>query len=740
MIAGRDTELMHPAATTHDAPEGGRPPILLRLVLPLVLIGIWLVVFALGGMSFGTISDLASNERSSFLPASAESTEVQDRLPAFLGSDAVPAIVVAERAGGLTEDDQAALEAFAVEAPDVVPGAEVSPPIPAEDGEAAQIVVTIPSSLDAGEQVDALRAEAADGVPGGVRVWVAGPAGFTADLQEAFAGIDGILLIVALAVVFVILVVVYRSPLLPVLVLLSSLTALCGAIWVNVALAQAGIVTINGQVQGILFILVIGAATDYSLLYIARYREALHAHRSPARATWAALRGVIEPVAASGGTVIVGLLCLLLSDLTSNAALGPVASVGIVCAVLTSLTFLPALLVLVGRAAFWPRIPRTRTAPLEGEDAAAGDAGRLGLWDRVGTVVSRAPRRLAAAVVLLLAVGCAGLTQLQADGVPQSQFVLGASEARDGQAVLDRHFPGGTGSPTYVLAPASARAEVATAISSVDGVDTDGGLALIAQDSASGSLPVDASGEADATRVQGPLAGVEPTVINSQLLYSVTLSAPADSLEAEQTVRELRAAVGPLDAVVGGSTAVDLDTNDTSVADRTLIIPIVLAAITLMLALLLRSILAPLMLLATTVLSFGTALGVSAWIFALIGQPNSDPSVPLYGFVFLVALGIDYNIFLMTRVREESLRHGTRAGVLRGLTVTGGVITSAGVVLAATFAALAVIPIQFLLQLAIIVSLGVMLDALVVRTLLVPALTYALGDRVWWPARMVRRR
>ncbi|UYG17913.1 efflux RND transporter permease subunit [Brachybacterium huguangmaarense] len=730
---------MLPAAATHDAQEDGRPPVLLRLVLPLVLAGIWFVVFAIGGMSFAKISDLASTDRSSFLPASAESTEVQDALPAFLGSDAIPAIVVVERTDGLTAQDRAALETLAAAAPDLVPGAASSPPIPAEDGDAAQIVVTIPSTLDAGEQVEALRAAAADALPPGAHAWVAGPAGFTADLQEAFAGIDGILLVVALAVVFVILVVVYRSPLLPVLVLLSSLTALCGAVLVNVSLARAGIVVINGQVQGILFILVIGAATDYSLLYIARYREALHAHRSPARATWAALRGVLEPIAASGGTVIAGLLCLLLSDLTSNAALGPVASIGIVCAVLTSLTFLPALLVLVGRAAFWPRIPRPGTTAVPG-GAAPGPSPRLGPWDRVGGLVARAPRRLAAGVALLLAVGCIGLTQLHADGVPQSQFVLGASQARDGQAALDRHFPGGSGSPTYVLAPASARAEVAAAISGVTGVDADGGLALTAQDSPSGSLPVDASGNADPSTARGPFAGVEPTVVDSRLLFSVTLTAPADSLEAEQTVRELRAAVDPLGAEVGGSTAVDLDTNDTSVADRTLIIPVVLAAITLMLALLLRSVLAPLMLLATTVLSFGAALGVSAWIFTLIGQPDSDPSVPLYGFVFLVALGIDYNIFLMTRVREESLLHGTRTGVLRGLTITGGVITSAGVVLASTFAALAVIPIQFLLQLAIIVSLGVMMDALIVRTLLVPALTYALGDRVWWPARIARRR
>lgn len=705
---------------------------LARLIIPAVLVLVWLAVFAFGGMSFGKISEVASDDRASFLPASAESTTVQDALPEFLGSDAIPAIVLAERTGGLTEEDLAALQAAGESTPDLVPGAQASPPIPSEDGEAAQLIVTIPADAEIGDAVESLRRQLGQDLPEGLAVWVAGPAGFTADLQEAFAGIDGILLLVALAAVFVILVIVYRSPLLPVLVLLSSMTALCAAVLINVALARADLVTINGQVQGILFILVIGAATDYSLLFIARYRETLREEPAPARAAWRALKGVLEPIAASGGTVIVGLLCLMLSGLGSNAALGPVASIGILCAILTSLTLLPALLVLVGRAAFWPKAPRVADAP------AATSARPTGIWARLGRLIAAAPKRIAAAVTLLLLAGCAGLVQLNADGVPQSEFVLGTSEARDGQAAIDRHFPGGSGTPTYVLAPETARTEVAEAISGTDGVDAESGLALVAQDSPSGTIPVGPDGEVAPQAAQGPFAGIEPTAIDGQILYSVTLTAPADSLEAEQTVKDLRAAVGPEGAIVGGSTAVDLDTNETSAADRALIIPIVLAAITVMLALLLRSILAPLMLLATTVLSFGTALGVSALIFPLLGQSASDPSVPLYAFVFLVALGIDYNIFLMTRVREESLRHGTREGVLRGLRLTGGVITSAGVVLAATFAALAVIPIQFLLQLAIIVALGVLMDTLIVRSLLVPALTYALGDRVWWPAALSR--
>ncbi|GAA1629030.1 MULTISPECIES: MMPL family transporter [Brevibacterium] len=707
-----------------------RPPRALRILIPTVLILIWLAVFGVGGMSFGDISDVASDERSSFLPDSAESTRVQAEITTFTGSDAIPAIVIAERTGGLTDDDLTALERLGERAENVIDGASTSPVIPADDGDAAQLVVAVPADAEIGDAVTALEAESADILPDDLGVWVSGPAGFTADLQEAFGGIDGILLLVALAVVFVILIIVYRSPLLPILVLLSSMTALCAAVLINVALARADLVTLNGQVQGILFILVIGAATDYSLLCIARYREELSDNRLPFHAAVRAVRGVCEPIAASGGTVIVGLLCLLLSDLGSNSALGPVAAVGIVCAVLTSLTFLPALLIAAGRVAFWPRAPKFGSAHpiLTGAEA-------TGIWARMGRTVAGAPKRMAAGVTVVLILGCGGLLLLDAQGVPQNEFVLGSSQARDGQEVIDRHFSGGSGTPAYVLAEADERAEVAAAIAGTEGVDS---LALVAQDSPAGTIPVDETGEVSAEGPRGSDAA-EPTEIDGQLMFSVTLSDPADSLEAEQTIRDMREGLESSDALVGGSTAVDLDTNDTSVRDRAVIIPIVLVVITIMLALLLRSLVAPVVLLATTVLSFGTALGLSAVIFQFIGQPQSDPSVPLYAFVFLVALGIDYTIFLMTRVREESLEHGTRQGTLRGLSVTGGVITSAGVVLAATFAALIVIPIQFLLQLAIIVSLGVLLDALIVRTLLVPALAIWIGDCIWWPSRLAGR-
>lgn len=690
-------------------PTSQNQPGKVRLLLPAVLIIIWLALSGVGGASFGAISGLAENDRAAFLPDSAESTRVQERLGEFLGGDLIPAIVVLESEHPLDEQTVASLQHLTTEITEHV-GVDTSPVIPSEDGMAAQVVALLPEGADPQETVDKLT-EVVDGSEAvsqaGLESWVTGPAGFSADLSDAFAGIDGTLLLVAIIAVFVILVVVYRSPLLPVLVMFSALSALALAVFINVQLARLGWVTINGQVQGILFILVIGAATDYSLLYIARFRELLREQPSAFSAAVRAVRGTIEPIAASAGTVIAGLLCLLLSDLGNNAALGPVAAVGIACAVLASLTFLPALLAVAGRAAFWPR------RPLHG----SGRRETSGGWARIGELIDARPRTWAAGVLAFLILGCLGLPLLNATGVPQSEFVLGESQARDGQEVLDRHFPGGSGSPTYVIVDESSLSEAAEAAPRVDGVE---------------SVAVTAQGDRPTAPVIDGVAEAPAVVVDGDVLLQLTLADPADSSAAGETVKQLREQL-PEGALVGGESAVDLDTNETSIRDTLLIIPIVLIVITAMLALLLRSLVAPVVLLLTTVLSFGTALGISAVIFRLIGFEGSDPSVPLYGFIFLVALGIDYNIFLMSRVREESLEHGTHRGMLRGLALTGGVITSAGVVLAATFAALGVIPIQFLAQLAIIVTLGVLIDALIVRSFFVPALTLLVGDRMWWP-------
>ncbi len=609
-------------------------------------------------------------------------------------------------------------------------GDEISPPIPSEDSLAVQAFVPLDPDADLGAATHAIEDSLAQDLSAGLDAHVTGHAGFSADLGDAFAGIDGLLLAAALAAVLVILILVYRSPLLPLIVLSTSVSALCVALLIIWHLADAGVLLLSGQTQGILFILVIGAATDYSLLYVARYRDELRRLRGRAEATRAALRGTLEPVLASGGTVIAGLLCLLLSDLKSNSALGPVAAIGIAVAMAAALSFLPAVLLLCGRAAFWPRRPRHEPDA----DESAELAGHGG-WGRVAAAVRRRPRPLWILTAVFLGLACLGVTQLQASGVAQSELVLTESSARDGQVALGEHFPAGAGSPVQVITAQEDLEETAEQLLAQDGIDA---VTIATADSPSGSAPVTAEGIRPAGPPGAPVP--EPTAVDGQVLLQGTLTEAPDSAAAEETVRALRAdlaAYGPA-ALVGGVTATAIDTNDASVHDRALIIPIVLAVI-LVILMLLRAILAPVLLIATTVLSFGTAMGISALLFDhVLGFPGADPAVPLFGFVFLVALGIDYNIFLMTRAREEALRHGTADGVVRGLAVTGGVITSAGLVLAATFAALGVIPILFLAQLAVIVALGVLLDTFVVRTLLVPALVLDLGKVVWWPSRLWR--
>ncbi|WP_082509510.1 MMPL family transporter [Microbacterium sp. Leaf179] len=732
-----------PASSRGDRRRRSAPTVSrwLRIGIPSLLVLLWVVGGSIGGPFFGKVDQVATNDQSSFLPQSADATEVSERLTDFTGGDTIPALVVAATDDGsaLTDVQLSALQTLATEVASIdgVAG-EASVPLVSDDATAAQIFVPIDSSGEVREVVEQVRERVSADVPAGVEAWVTGPAGFTADLVKGFLGIDGLLLIVALGAVFVILVVVYRSPLLPLLVLLTSVFALCVALLTVWWLAFAGIVVLNGQVQGILFILVIGAATDYALLYVARFREAIGEGEKRWDATIRAWKGAVEPILASGGTVIAGLLCLLLSDLATNRALGPIASIGIAFAVLSALTFLPALLALCGRAAFWPFLPKPGAAALPADLTAPAK----GVWPRQARFVARRARPVWIVCTLVLLAACVGVTQLRADGVPASDLVLGASEARDGQAALAEHFPGGSGSPAYVLVPEGRAADAVTVLERTAGIDSVG---VLAADAPGGQAPVSVSDGALQTTAFGApgTPAPAPTVSDGDVLLAATLSDTADSPAADDTVRSLRAdlttELGEGTALVGGVTATDIDSVDTSIRDRTLIIPIVLVVILLILMALLRSIVAPLILIGTVIVSFGAALGVSALVFdGVFGFPGADPSVPLYGFVFLVALGVDYNIFLMSRVREESLVHGTRPGILRGLVATGGVITSAGLVLAATFAALGVIPILFLAQIAFIVAFGVLLDTFVVRSLLVPALAYDLGRRIWWPSKLGR--
>ncbi|MFI1467702.1 MMPL family transporter [Streptomyces wuyuanensis] len=686
---------------------------LARRLVPLLLLVAWLGCGAVLGPYAGKLGEVATNDQAAFLPRSAESTRVVDAQEAFRRDETLPAIVVWTVEDGGTVDPatrRSATEALA--SFEGAPGTagSVSPALPAEDGRALQGVVQLRPDL--GEELPGVLAalrEAADRVPGTV-AHIAGPAATQADLSDAFAGIDGLLLGVALATVLLILLLVYRSLLLPLVVIAGAVLSLGLACAVVYALADRDVVRVDGQVQGILSILVIGAATDYALLLTARYREELAGNGDRFAAMRAALRRSTGPVVASAATVALGLLALLFSDLTNNRALGPVGAIGIVCAVLSTLTFLPAVLVLLGRAAYWPARP--------GHQAGDGASGQ-GIWSRVAALVDRAPRKVWAATLAGLLACAAFAPGLVAKGVPLDEIFVNDAPSVTAQAVLGEHFPGGSGNPAVVVADAGRAGEVTDAAAATDGVDS--------------AAPATASGR--------PGAG-EPLVAGGKVRIDVTLEDAADSDAAKDTVVRLRDAVHAVpgaDALVGGYTAQQYDTQRTAERDRLLIVPVVLVVILLILVALLRSVLVPVLLVATVALNFLATLGVSALVFqGVFGFSGTDASVPLYGFVFLVALGVDYNIFLMSRVREESLVHGTRAGVLRGLTATGGVITSAGVVLAATFAALAVIPLAFLVQIAFIVAFGVLLDTLVVRSLLVPALVRDIGRLAWWPGRLSR--
>lgn len=734
-----------------------RVPRWLRILLPAVLILVWLTAASIGGPYFGRIDEVSSNDQTTYLPASADATRVSALQKQFTDSDAIPAIVVfrTDDGGDLTDEQRTGIQNQIVGLSSVSGVSDdVSPAIPSEDEQAVEVFVPIDSSGEVRDTVDSMRSFLLrEGSVDGVTAFVTGPAGFTADIGDAFAGIDGILLLTALGAVFVILFIVYRSPLLPFLVLGTSLFALTTSLLTVWWLAKAGVFTLNGQVQGILFILVIGAATDYSLLYVSRYKEALRTHEKRWDATWAALRVSLEPILASGGTVIAGLLCLLFSDLNSNKALGPVSAVGVAFSVLASLTLLPALLLACGRASFWPLRPKYAApdgavARADGEHARHGFAPHesahgapKGFWARLEAFIAWKPRTIwIVTTVVLLAAGT-GVLQLQANGVPQSDLILGQSEARDGQVALGEHFPGGSGSPALIVAPEQNLAAVASTVLGTEGVTS---LTVSSANSPSGSATVEGDGSLTAPGGEQTLMAIEPTVVGGDVLLQATLSDAADSDAAKATVTTLREKLDALAdsvpvALVGGVTATAIDSDTASVHDRNTIIPIVLVVILFILMLLLRSILAPVLLVLSVVVSFAAALGVSALVFNHIFHfPGADPSVPLYGFVFLVALGIDYNIFLMTRVREESITHGTRPGILRGLTVTGGVITSAGIVLAATFSALGVIPVLFLAQIAFIVAFGVLLDTLLVRSLLVPALAYDLGRVIWWPSKLAK--
>ncbi|MFD8777882.1 MMPL family transporter [Streptomyces sp. NPDC059916] len=684
-----------------------------RWLVPLVLLIVWLAVGGTLGPYAGRLSEVATNDQGAFLPRNAESTRVIEARRAFKEDETLPAIVVWTADGNrpldAAQQGQATRALAALKGTPGVVG-QVSPAIPSHDEKALEGVVQLRPDLgdELTSTLDRISGQAS-GVTGATAV-LAGPAASQADLSDAFAGIDGLLLGVALITVLVILLLVYRSVLLPFVIIISAVFALGVACAIVYVLADHDVVRVDGQVQGILSILVIGAATDYALLLTARYREELAGDHGRFTAMRSALRQSTGAIVASGATVALGLLALLLSDLTNNRALGPVGAIGIACAVLSTLTFLPAALVLLGNAAYWPARPR----PAE----AAG--GGHGVWRRIARLVEKAPRKIWAIALGGLLVCAAFAPTLTSKGVPLDEIFVNDAPSVQAQATLAEHFPGGSGNPAVVIADARHEKQIIERAKATDGV-------------------------ADATPLTGQgRPGSGPTrVVDGKIRVDVTLKDAADSDAAKATVSRMRSAlhqVDGADALVGGYTAQQYDTQKTAEHDRMLIVPVVLAIILIILGALLRSVLMPLILVATVALNFAATLGISSLVFRhVFGFSGTDASVPLYGFVFLVALGVDYNIFLMSRAREESLDHGVRAGILKALVATGGVITSAGVVLAATFAALGVIPLAFLVQIAFIVAFGVLLDTLVVRSLLVPALVRDIGPKAWWPGRLSRR-
>ncbi len=709
----------------------GRKP----LWIAIVAIIAWLGITSIAGPTFGKLSTVQENDNAAFLPDNAESTlaskvtvkfsdSSNDQIPTllvFLGdvdpkNNPAKMAAIQKYLDGL--GDEILPESGKPMSTYFVPGFPIQA-FPSEDGKAALVNIALSSDVaqDRIEEkpaltliVDFLREDLKKNFESqALTTHVTGFGGIFADLFGAFGSIDSTLLTTTLLVVSLILIVVYRSPLLWILPLFTAVTALSLAGTVVYYLAKAGTIDLNGQSQGILSVLVLGAATDYALLLIARYREELHHHESRFESMRIALRGVVEPIIASGSTVIAGLLVLLLSQLSGNRGLGPVGAIGIASAMVTVLTLLPALLVVFGRWIFWPKVPKF-------DDV---DEQLSGTWAKIGAAVEKNPKRIWISTAVILTIFAGFSFTLKADGLANTEAFTARTDSVIGLEELGKHFPSGEGSPVEIVIKENDRVAVTNAL---------GGIANVAF-----VEPV-----VDGQKIPGaPTPPIK--VVEGKVLLNATLKVAPDSVEARNTIPTIREAVHKIDneILVGGGTAVQYDTDVASRADNRLIIPIVLLIIGLILGLLLRSIAAAALLLLTVVLSFMATLGVCQLVFEhVFGFAGADASFPLFAFIFLVALGIDYNIFLMTRVREEALKIGTRKGVIKGLTVTGGVITSAGIVLAATFAVLGVLPLVFLAELGFAVAFGVLLDTVIVRSLLVPALVHVIGPKIWWPSKL----
>jgi putative drug exporter of the RND superfamily len=789
-----------------------------------IVFGIWfLAIFIASGPANlpGKFEDAESNEATSYLPGSAESTDALDATESLQDGELAPAVIVYRRDSGLTAADRRAIvadvEAMTEERfPGVVPdgetaaaggkanggraeapppgappgcGSSTSPvpgqpadyapfvgPICSRDGKAAIVTAYIAGNGEGDRILDPVKAwrdEISD-PGGGLEVKITGGAGFSADAIEVFESIDSTLLLAALSLVIFLLIVIYRSPFFFLIPLAAVVFAETLSRSIGYGVSELG-VTINGQSSSIMSVLVLGAGTDYALLLVSRYREELHRTVDKHEAMRTALASAGPAIFASAATVIAALLCLMLAKVNGTAGLGPIAAIGIACAALSMLTLLPALLTIFGRRAFWPFVPHTpETAPsvdsisdgarrriVEGSGFVAlaevvmasllvlillplvllnwilrrlsgrripslivGPLDRAiftpyevrrhrlehkadathGFWKRVGDRIAAGPRRVMLGAIAVLLVCCAGFAFFSTELTSEDSYRTEVDSV-EGQHLLDRSFPSGTTAPTDIVVTEPVELElVRKEVSRVEGVE-------------SVSPPV----------AKGP----------EGILVQATLEPNPYSTEAFDLVEPIRDAVhevGP-GTLVGGPSAIEFDVRDAAARDSILIPPIVLLVVFLILIALLRAVVAPLVLIGTVILSFLAALGVGYFVFDVVfGFPGSDPSLPLFAFVFLVALGVDYNIFLVARAREETIRHGSREGMLRALAVTGAVITSAGIVLAGTFSVLGSLPLTFLTEIGFVVAFGVLLDTFLVRSILVPAIALTLGDKFWAPS------
>ena len=669
-----------------------------------VVVGFWVVVLVLAFPLSKKLTGAEKNDLKYWLPGSAESTKVLDVQSHFQSPNIFPGVVVYLRPSGLTAADRAKAAADArkfAAIPGAVPG-QIVGPIPSADGKAMQTILQInlgtkgwAAATTAADDIRAITSSNANGLAS----HVTGPLGNAADNNDVFKGISGTLLYSAVAVVILILLITYRSPVLWLLPVISSGVALLVAQAVIYLLAAHAGLVVNAQSAGILEVLVFGASTDYALLIVARYREELRRHDRRHAAMAEALRRAGPAIIASASTVVVSLLTLLVAELNSTKDLGPVLAIGVAVGMLVMITLLPALLVTFPRGIFWPYRPAFGSP----------EPTTRGLWARVGWSIAIRARLVWITTAVILGVLALGLTGLKANGLTNAQAFRGHPDSVIGQSVLAEHFPAGVGEPVIVIGNPSAAAQLRSAFAATPGI-----------------------------------ASVSPPQIRAGYAYlEGTLAAPPDSQAGYDTIDRVRAAVHAVpgaNAEVGGVTAIGLDGKRATAHDRNLIIPLILVVVFVILGLLLRALVAPLILTATVVLSFAAALGVSAFFFNhVFGFGGADTSFPLFVFVFLVALGIDYNIFLMTRVREEAIRRDARHGAIVGLAATGGVITSAGFVLAGTFAVLATIPSTFLTELGFAIAFGILLDTIVVRSVLVTALNLDLGRWMWWPSKLAHK-